>query len=473
MPWRLVVRALLLAAVTAAVAADAGDAAITAPGVTLNVTPNPIISGESLLAYGRLSGPGHASKKIVLHRSINPATTFSVEASTTTNASGFYEFILPTGAVATNRSWFVSGPGGSRSSTVHVHVAAALTLEASAVSGDTTHPLTFTGQVVPAGIHTGEPVSLQQAAESTGGSWKTVGQGAIGSSSGYSISHDFHTPGAYDLRVMFAGDAQSSKAWSDTLTVVVQQAEHPTFTIGASNPAVDFGQTLTISGVLHAPSSTSTPLAGKTVTLWGHTHGATQASISSTTTRSDGSYSFTQTPSHNGSYQVRTTSRQTSQLYEAVHAVVTLSAGPTSSKVGESETFSGSVSPNAAGDVVDLEQAGTGGHFHIVQSGAVDGSSGYAFTLRFGSPGMQTFRVVAPGNDTNASGTSPAVAITVALPPVEALPTLVFRMPRPDRRSDTRTHDDGADGNGRYRHCGCADDLHLQAVDRGATQSRL
>jgi len=418
-PWRLVARALLVAAFAAAVAAEAGGAATTATGLTLNVTPNPIISGENALAYGQLTGSGDGGKRIVLHDRVNPAATFSVVSSTTTDGSGFYKFVLP--AVATNRSWYVSAPGGNRSRTVHERVLAALTLEASAVTGDTSHALVFSGQVAPASVHSGEQVSLQQATGSSG-SWKTIGQGAIAASSSYAISHDFHTPGAYDVRVAFAGDTQSTGAWSDPVTVVVQQAEQPAFTISTSNPAIDAGQTVTISGRLYAPSSTSTPLAGESVTLWGHAHGAPLTSIASVTTGSDGSYSFAQTPTHNGSYQVRTTSRQTAQLYEAVHAVVTLTASSTSSKVGKSVTFSGSVTPNEAGNAVDLEQLGADGHFHTVQSGVVDGSSAYTVTLTFGSPGTQTFRVVAPGSDTNASGTSSAIAIKVALPPVETLP---------------------------------------------------
>lgn len=421
---RFVLSAFVVAALMASVVARVGGAAPTAAALTLNVTPNPIFSGDGVLVYGRLSGPGHGGAMVSLHERVNPATTFRVEVVTMTNTSGFYEFVLPVGAVATNRSWFVSGPGGSRSRTAHERVAAVVTLGASAGTAETSHPLIFSGQVDPASVHSGEHVSLQEAIGSSASGWKTIGRATIGATSGYSIAHQFHTPGAYDLRVLFAGDAQSVAASSDPLGEVVEQAEHPTFTISASNPGIAAGQTVTISGVLHAPRSTSTPLGGEIVTLWGHTYGAAFASIASTTTGSDGGYSFTQIPSRDGSYQVRTTSRQTASLYEAVHAVVTLSASSTSSKVGASVTVSGSVTPNQAGDVIDLEQMGTHGQFHTVRSGAVDGSSAYAFKLRFGSPGTQTFKAVARGNYANASGTSPATAITVALPPVEALPTL-------------------------------------------------
>ncbi len=443
MPWRLLARALLLAAFTAALTATIGRAATAATGLSLNLTPNPIASGESVLAYGRLSGAGASRATIVLHERINPASGFTREASTTTDVGGFYEFVLPAGAVSTNRSWYVSALGGRASSTVHERVAAGLTLEASAVSGNTSDPLSFTGRLAPAGVHTGEEVSLQEAATASGSNWKTVGEGALDASSSYSISHTFHQAGAYDLRAVFAGDSQNTEAWSDPVTVVVEQAEQPAFTIEASNPAIDAGQTVTISGVLRAPSPTSTPLAGETVSLWGHAHGATYASIDSTTTGSDGSYSFTQTPPHNGSYEVRAATRRTAQLYEAVHAVVTLKVGSTGSKVGQSVTFSGSVSPNEAGELIELEQMGSGGHFHTVQSSELDGSSSYSFTLRLGSPGAQSFRVLSPGSDTNASGISAPVSLKVTLPPVETLPALcgvcVNRIPLPSPAPPTTT----------------------------------
>jgi hypothetical protein len=417
------VRALLLVALTAMLASGGGGVARAATGLTLSVTPNPILTGEGVLVYGRLSGPGHGAAKIVLHDEVSPATTFGVEAAATTDASGFYEFVLPVGAVATNRSWYVSAPGGSRSRTVHERVAATLTLAASAVTGDTSHALSFSGQVAPA-VHAGEQVSLQKATGTIGGSWTTIGHALIDASSSFAISHDFHTPGAYELRVVFAGDAQSSKASSDPVTVVSQQADHPTFTIYTSNPVINAGQSVTIAGRLSAPSSPSRPLAGQSVTLWGHPRGATFASLASTTTGSDGSYQFTQMPSSDGSYEVRTTGRQTAPLYEAVRAVLTLVASTTSSTVGESVNLSGSVTPNQGGGAVDLEQLGSDGHFHVVQSATVDASSAFAFMVKFGSPGTHIYRAVAPGSAANASGASGPVAIVVALPPVEALPTL-------------------------------------------------
>ena len=63
----------------------------------------------------------------------------------------------------------------------------------------------------------------------------------------------------------------------------------------------------TISGVLYQPGTT-TPEPSTSVTLWGRVAGQAHFSaIESTTTGSDGSYSFIEKPGQNTQYQVRTT----------------------------------------------------------------------------------------------------------------------------------------------------------------------
>jgi len=330
MSLRVIVPASLIAALAMALAPALVSAAPRHNnGLTINTMPNPILSGEGVLIYGQLKGPHAGGEKIVLHQRINPALAFTVAQSTTTNATGFYEFVRGEGVVLTNRSWFASapGPGDVHSRTVHEHVAAALSLQASSESAETNHPLTFTGQLAPAGGHAGEPVRLQERSDEIAAGWRAIARGVVEPGSDYSITHDFRRPGGFELQTVFGGDARNTRAQSDPLTVVISQTEHPEFTINTSAPTIDVGSPVTISGVLDQPGSSTIPLPAKRVSLWGHEVGGPYAPIASTTTAADGSYSFIEMPSHNEVYQVRSsaTAGVTAQLFEGVADAVTIS----------------------------------------------------------------------------------------------------------------------------------------------------
>jgi hypothetical protein len=426
--WRLAMAGAVLAAAVGA--ANVVSAAGTSAKLTINATPNPIIAGEAVLVYGQLNAPIPGGHKIVLHERIDPAGSFTTVGTAVTNAAGFYEFTSTGDAVTSNRSWFASSPiaGSPHSRTVHELVASTLTLASSATSGETNHPLTFTGQVLPTGVHTGEQVVLQKQTGATGHTWKSIAKGTIDASSSYSISRTFLLPGALDLRVFLAGDTHNTAAASDSLTAVIQQAENPTFSINTSQPTITVGQPTTISGRLFTPGSTSVALPATSVTLWGREAGGSYAPITSTKTGSDGSYGFTQSPSHNETYQVRTTfappaRRRTAQLFEGVADQTTIDTASTNSLVGTTQTFTGTVTPDKAGNTIDLEELGSDGHFHTIKTGLITPSSAYSFTWTFGAPGTKTFRVAVPGGNTNIKGISPAIAIAVALPPVASLPT--------------------------------------------------
>ena len=187
---RLVVAGALLAALVGAVESDVVSAAGISAKLTINATPNPIIAGEAVLIYGQLNAPSHGGQKIVLDQRVDPAGSFTTAETAVTNAAGFYEFTSPGGALTSNRSWFVSSPvaGSPHSRTVHELVASTLTLASSAATGETNHPLTFTGQVVPTGVHAGEHVVLQKQIGTTGNTWKPIAKGTIDASSSFSIS---------------------------------------------------------------------------------------------------------------------------------------------------------------------------------------------------------------------------------------------------------------------------------------------
>lgn len=419
---RFVVFASLVALV--AVPATTAAAPHRNKGLTINATPDPNLVGDPILIYGQLNLPSPAGQTIRLFHRVNPAASFRFVQKTKTNATGFYEFTRADGAVLTNRNWFVRGPSGTHSRTVHERVSALLTLAASTVTGFTNQPITFTGSIFPAVGHGGESVVLESLVGDAGSRWSVIGKGMIGSGSTYSISHRFQ-PGGYELRALFGGDVRNIAATSDPVTIIVQQNQKPSFTINSSSPTINDGQPMTISGVLYAPGSTTVRRAATSVTLWGHEAGQAYAAISSTVTAADGSYAFTSTPVHSMVFQVRTTlapARLTAQLFAGVADDVSITASTNAAMVGQTVTFTGGVTPDKAGHAVYLQLLGPDGHFHTIRVGSVVPSSTYSFSWTFGSTGVKTFRVRIPGGESNVGSASTPVAVSVSLPPVVSLP---------------------------------------------------
>jgi hypothetical protein len=397
-------------------------------GLTIAATPNPIITGDGVLIYGQLNSTSPGDQKIVLYHRINPNSFFTVIGTTTTSTTGFYEFTRAEGVVLTNRSWYVRAPGltgNIHSRTAHERVAAAVSLGTPTPPSTgflTNQPVVFTGAVAP--DHAGDRVLLQEQTGPLGDSWKTLKAGRLDSASQFAITYRFKVPGDDDLRVLFNGDARNVAGASDSVTVAVQQKEKPDFTINTSAPIIGEGSSAAISGILSTPNTT-TPEPSLNVTLWGHVQGQAFAPIDHAVTATDGSYTFTVSPTHNEEYQVRTTFAPFSasaQLFEGVRDTVTISPSSTASAVGSSVTFTGTVAPDKAGHVIELQRLGADLHYHTVAIKFVNASSAYKFAWTFGTPGNKTFRVHVPGGPDNVGGYSTPVTIIVSLPAVPLLP---------------------------------------------------
>lgn len=414
----------LAACVGTAAPALAGAAPVHNRGLTIHAVPNPIIAGEAVLIYGQLEGPSHANQVIRLYHRINPNSHFSLISTTRTNANGQYEFTRAEDIVETNRSWFVRGPGLTHSRTVHERVAALVSLAASAQSGFTRQPIVFSGHVTP--NHAGSIVALQEQSASTN-RWVTLKTGRVGPGSDFNISYAWRVPNAYDVRVLFRGDARNVAAPSDTVPVVIQQTEVPGFTIDTTDPVVSNDQPVTISGVLDQ-AGTTTPEANTSVSLFGREPGTTSyREITTTTTGTTGAYSFANVASTtNMLYEVRTTfapHRHTAALFEGVQDVVTMQASSQTSTVNGHVTFTGSVSPDKAGHVIYLERLGADNNWHVVEVGYVNANSTYRFRWTFGTAGTKEFRARITGGPANIGGASAPVTIDVTQPPLSALPT--------------------------------------------------
>jgi hypothetical protein len=109
-------------------------------------------------------------------------------------------------------------------------------------------------------------------------------------------------------------------------------------------------------------------------------------------------------------------------LFEGVRDVVTLSVSPSSVTTGQPMTFTGSATPNKAGDVVYLQRLGADRGWHTVSAHFVRPDSSFEFVVRSGTAGENTFRVRVLPDRGNVGGTSPPVTVTVSQPPVSSLP---------------------------------------------------
>jgi len=395
--------------------------------LSLAASPNPIIAGEGVLIYGQLKGPDNAGQLVRLyHHVADSGRGYTLIGTTTTDASGYYEFTRQEGVVYTNRSWFVRGPDGAHSHTVYERVAALVSMSAGATSTDTARPVVFTGAVTP--DHAFQRVFLQEQVASSD-DWRTLTSTQLDGASHYALAYRWPRPGVHDVRVLLRGDARNLAAVSDPTTITVEQAQVPGFTIGSSASIAPAGSSVTISGVLDQ-AGTSTPERDTVVQLWGHTaRSGGFVPLSDGTTGSDGSYQFTQAGlSTNTVYQVRTmrmphtTVRRSALLYQGVQDVVAMHSSTNTAAVGQTVTFTGTVLPDKAGHVVYLQELGRDGDWHTIRIQTVHNDSTFQFAWRPGESGTFSFRARITSDGLNVGEHSTPVTVTVTLPPESALP---------------------------------------------------
>ncbi|MGI8572752.1 MAG: hypothetical protein ACR2L9_09055 [Solirubrobacteraceae bacterium] len=388
-------------------------------GLTINATPNPILAGEGVLIYGQLNDPPVSGQTIVLYHHIAGIPGYSRVGATTTATNGFYEFTRAENVVMTNRNWFVREEGVHRihSRTVRERAAALVSISPNQSSQFTRKPIVFTGHVTP--NHAFERVYLQTQIGSSD-EWHTIKSGLIGPGSDYAIAYRFRFAGVYSVRAVFRGDNRNIRGESDPVAVTIDQAQVPDFTITSSSPIITDGSSVTISGKLdQAGTSTAEPTTP--VTLFARTVGGNWTVVGDTTTGTDGTYSFSPLmPTSNTLYQVRTTfkpARHSAVLYEGVKDVLTLTPSSPSAMVGQTVTFTGTVLPDKAGDVVYLQRLGKDGEWHAVEVRLVRNNSTFQFSWTFGNSGPHEFRARIPGDSQNVGGASMPVSINVTLAP--------------------------------------------------------
>lgn len=395
-------------------------------GLTINAAPNPVLAGQGVLIYGQLNVAPISGQTVILYHHVADSNRgYTRVGQTTTGSDGFYEFTRAEGVVTTNRSWFVKEAGvqGVHSRTINERVSAEVSLTPSSSTAYTGHTILFTGHVFP--NHAFEQVLLQQEIGSTD-DWRTIKVGQLGPGSDYTIPYAWRVPGEHDIRVLFPGDRRNIRSASDAVTVTIQQAQVPGFTINTTDPIIPEGGTVSIYGTLDKPG-TNTPESATSVTLWAREIGQSRFhAIGPMVTGNDGSYSFTEMPTENTIYQVRTTlqpRRHSAVLFQGVRDVVTMTASSSSTTVGGTVTFMGNVTPSKAGRWVYLQRLGSDNDWHSVEAVRLGEASTFTFTPRFAKAGSYEFRARIYSDRLNVGAASPPVTVTVSgVAPVSTLP---------------------------------------------------
>ena len=188
-------------------------------------------------------------------------------------------------------------------------------------------------------------------------------------------------------------------------------------TINAVPNPIDAGEGVFIYGHLNVG-----PVSGQTIVLYHHLSGSGlgYTKVGRTTTDSHGFYEFTRAEDvvmTNRSWFVREQGVHqihSRTMFERVAALVSLAASTPTAVTGEPVTFTGSVTPNHAGERVVLqEQNAAGTNWRDLEVGRLDGGSNYSISYRWRFAGDHVVRVLLPNEIRNISGSANPVTEVV------------------------------------------------------------
>ena len=173
----------------------------------------------------------------------------------------------PRASSYTNRSWFVRGPDGAHSRTIHERVAALVSLTASMTTADTRQPIMFSGHVTP--NHAVERVFLQ---DQKGTTRRLVDTGEHPARPGLELLDHPSLADAWRARrprSVPPATSATSRVRPIRSSITIQQHQVAGFhDQHLRSRSFTVGQSATISGKLYMPGTT-TPEPNTRVTLCG------------------------------------------------------------------------------------------------------------------------------------------------------------------------------------------------------------
>jgi hypothetical protein len=205
-------------------------------------------------------------------------------------------------------------------------------------------------------------------------------------------------------------------------TPVVEALTATTLTIATNNTTPALNQQFTLSGTLKAGT---TPLSGKPITLRRMDLSGQWSTISTTTTDTNGNYTFTRSESVQGTYSYYasfagdTTYSTASSPFVTpsigTYTATTITASKTSPAIGETVTFTVTLKSGTTllSKPVKIWHSYPGGARSEDGTHTTSASGVYTFTQAFGSSGERVYHVEFAGDSMYASS-SGAVTVNVA-----------------------------------------------------------
>ena len=380
--------------------------------ISLNVAPRLVTSGETTLAYGQVTcrPANEAAQTVTLYQRTAGSPGFAIAATGTTGAHGVYE--IPTGPQTIN-SVFYAAVGSANSHIRPLKVASQVTLlppegktVTDGIKTGRRNAVTFTGEVSPE--DRGATVVLQRQNAVRGNEWHRIGLPSVVNSLGkFAITHVFVVPGESNLRVLVRHDARFISSPSNVLSYQISQAQNPSLTIFSATNPLAFGGSTVISGTVAGAPAT-------TVTLLGHPAGRPWSTITTTTTDTEGKYSFpAQSPQTSMLYRVTGAGRKSAVLYQGVKYVLTASVVSATVPSGSPVTFNGTVTPARSHTIYIERENLSGSGFHAIETGTVNADGTFSISHDLYAPGTEVLRVKIPGDPENGGTASAPVTVTV------------------------------------------------------------
>ena len=166
----------------------------------------------------------------------------------------------------------------------------------------------------------GATITLQN---NSSGTWNNVTTTTTDTNGNYTFSNNESASGIYYYRTAYAGNATYANATSNTVSVQVNTiATQLSAATNLTSAAVD--QNFTISGTLN---TTSGPVAGATITLQNNSSG-TWNNVTTTTTDTNGNYTFSNNESTAWNYSYQTTYAGNATYANAISNTVNVTVAP-------------------------------------------------------------------------------------------------------------------------------------------------
>jgi hypothetical protein len=317
-----------------------------------------------------------------------------------------------------------AGIAAAAPSEVGATIGTQLNATASVTKAPVNTPFTINGTLSEntsgAGI-SGQIITLQNSTDNA--TWSNVTTTTTNSSGFYQFSQSEPDAGLYYYRTTYDNNTVYSNAIS--LVVTVQVRTPTTLTATANVTSTKVNTPFTINGTLSVTGGAG--IYGQSIALQQNKSGTWTNVLTSTTTDTNGNYSFSISESAPGAYQFQTTYAGDSNLFPATSAVVpvnvripttlTATVNVTSTKVNTPFTINGTLSVTGgagiSGQSIALQQNESGTWTNVLTPTTTDTNGNYSFSISESAPGAYQFQTTYTGTSSILPATSNVVSVNV------------------------------------------------------------